>query len=146
MSENFKINVLVVDDESGALESFRMILEIKDYQVFTFSRGAEALEAVKTNKFDIAFVDLRMPEMDGLTVLENLKKLTPNTEVIIVTAYASEESQANAISLGAMEYLRKPFLMEEIFSLCDRALRIKREKDTKNGKKASGISPLIDIH
>jgi DNA-binding NtrC family response regulator len=146
MSDNFKINVLVVDDESGALESFRMILEIKDYQVFSYSKGSEALEAAKTNKFDIAFVDLRMPEMDGLTVLENLKKITPNTEVIIVTAYASEESQANAISLGAMEYLRKPFLMEEIFSLCDRALRIKREKDARNGKKVSGPTPPLGIH
>ena len=144
MSENYKVNVLVVDDEPGALESFRMILEIKDYQVHAFSNGPDALECTKNTKCEIAFVDLKMPVMGGLEVLQKLKESTPETEVIIVTAYASEESQANAISLGAMEYLRKPFLMEEIFSLCDRALRIRREKETKNGKK--GINPPLSIH
>ena len=131
MADSDKTKVLVVDDEMGALESFRMILEIKDYEVHTFSNGLEAIEEAKKTSFDIAFIDLKMPVIGGLDVLKKLKEISPATEAVIVTAYASEESQANAITLGAMEYLRKPFLMEEIFSLCDRAMRKRKEKAQK---------------
>lgn len=137
MADN-KIKILVVDDEPGALESFRMILEIKDFEVSTFSNGNEALSQAEKTTFDIAFIDLKMPIIDGLEVLKKLKVISPSTEAIIVTAYATEESQANAITFGAMEYLRKPFLMEEIFSLCDRALRKKREKDSGGKNKKTG--------
>lgn len=136
MAEQGKTKVVVVDDEPGALESFRMILEIKDFDVSTFSNGYDALAAAEKALFEIAFIDLKMPIIGGLDVLKKLKEISPTTEAIIVTAYASEESQANAITLGAMEYLRKPFLMEEIFSLCDRALRKRREKIAGKGDKS----------
>jgi len=123
-----KAKVLVVDDHNGVLESFKEILRIKDYEVFGFSNGKEALESMKTAKYDFAFVDLKMPEMDGIEVLKRIKETDPSVEVIIVTAYASEESFANAITLGAMEYLRKPFLMGEVYALAERALRKRREK------------------
>jgi len=123
-----KAKVLVVDDHNGVLESFKEILRIKDYEVSGFSNGKEALESMKTAKYDFAFVDLKMPEMDGIEVLKRIKELDPSVEVIIVTAYASEESFANAITLGAMEYLRKPFLMGEVYALAERALRKRREK------------------
>lgn len=145
MNESNKVKVLVVDDETGALESFKMILEIKDYEISPFLNGPDALEAAKKTPFDIAFVDIRMVPMDGIEVLKQLKVISPNTEVIIMTAYSTEEYQANAITFGAMEYLRKPFLMEEIFSLCDRALRKRREKLAGTKDKKSG--PKLDqIH
>jgi len=123
-----KAKVLVVDDQIGVLESFREILKIKDYEVSGFQTGKEAIESMKTNKYDFAFIDLKMPEMDGIEVLKKIKEIDPVVEVIIVTAYASEESFANAITLGAMEYLRKPFLMGEVYALSERALRKRREK------------------
>ncbi len=123
-----KAKVLVVDDFNGVLESFKEILRIKDYEVFTFQAGKDAIESMKTTKYDFAFVDLKMPEMDGIEVLKKIKEMDPSVEVIIVTAYASEESFANAITLGAMEYLRKPFLMGEVYALAERALRKRREK------------------
>ena len=123
-----KAKVLVVDDFNGVLESFREILRIKDYEVSTFQSGKDAIESMKTVKYDFAFVDLKMPEMDGIEVLKKIKENDPTVEVIIVTAYASEESFANAITLGAMEYLRKPFLMGEVYALAERALRKRREK------------------
>ena len=123
-----KAKVLVVDDHNGVLESFKEILRIKDYEVSGFSNGKEAIESMKTAKYDFAFVDLKMPEMDGIEVLKRVKEIDPSVEVIIVTAYASEESFANAITLGAMEYLRKPFLMGEVYALAERALRKRREK------------------
>ncbi|MEK7377086.1 MAG: response regulator [Candidatus Margulisiibacteriota bacterium] len=146
MNESNKIKVLVVDDEPGALESFRMILEIKDYEVSTFSNGLEALANAEKSPFDIAFIDLKMPVIGGLDVLKKLKEISPATEAVIVTAYASEESQANAITLGAMEYLRKPFLMEEIFSLCDRALRKRREKALATKKDGTAGPNIAGIH
>lgn len=144
MGEGNRTKVLIVDDEPGALESFRMILEIKDFEVSTFSNGLEALATAEKSSFDIAFIDLKMPIIGGLDVLRKLKEISPDTEAIIVTAYASEESQANAITLGAMEYLRKPFLMEEVFSLCDRALRKRREK--MNRKEPKTTPPDLNIH
>ncbi len=123
-----KAKVLVVDDHNGVLESFKEILKIKDYDVAGFQSGKEAIESMKTTKYDFAFVDLKMPEMDGIEVLKKIKEIDPSVEVIIVTAYASEESFANAITLGAMEYLRKPFLMGEVYALAERALRKRREK------------------
>ncbi len=123
-----KVKVLVVDDHSGVLESFKEILKIKDYEVSGFLTGKEAIESMKTAKYDLAFVDIRMPEMDGIEVLKKIKEIDPAIEVIMVTAYASEESFANAITLGAMEYLRKPFLMGEVYALSERALRKRREK------------------
>lgn len=123
-----KAKILIVDDQTGVLESFKEILKIKDYEVFGFQGGREAIESMKTSKYDLAFVDLKMPEMDGIEVLKKIKENDPAVEVIIVTAYASEESFAHAITLGAMEYLRKPFLMGEVYALAERALRKRREK------------------
>lgn len=123
-----KAKVLIVDDQFGVLESFKEILKIKDYEVSGFQNGKEAIESMKSTKYDFAFVDLKMPEMDGIEVLKKIKEVDPAVEVIIVTAYASEESFANAITLGAMEYLRKPFLMGEVYALAERALRKRREK------------------
>ncbi|MFH1576487.1 MAG: response regulator [Candidatus Margulisiibacteriota bacterium] len=140
MAENVKI--VVIDDEEGVRESFKMILKIKDYEVETFEDGESAASTVKKDMFDMAFVDYKLPGMDGIEVLKKLKEIDPNLEVVIVTAYASESSHANAITLGALEYLRKPFLMEEIYELVERGLRKRRSK--KMGKKDSG--PMGPIH
>lgn len=121
MAENVKI--MVVDDEPSVLESFKMILEIKDYAVDTFPDGPSAVSKLEKGKYDICFVDYKLPGMDGLQVLEKVKEIDPTIEVIVVTAYASEKSQSRAIQLGALEYLRKPFLMDEIYELVERGLR-----------------------
>jgi DNA-binding NtrC family response regulator len=80
--------------------------------------------------------------MDGIEVLKKIKEIDASIEVVIVTAYASEQSHANAITLGALEYLRKPFLMEEIYEMVERGLRKRRTK--KMGKKDTG--PVTGIH
>jgi len=123
-----KVRVMVVDDHNGVLESFKEILKVKDYEVSCFSNGKEALESMKTTKYDFAFVDIVMPEMDGIEVLRRIKEIDVSVEVIMITAYAKEESFANAITHGAMEYLRKPFLMGEVYALSERALRKRRER------------------
>jgi DNA-binding NtrC family response regulator len=139
MAEN--VRIMVIDDEPSVLESFKMILKIKDYDVETFPDGPTALNTLQKGKFDIAFIDYKLPGMDGLEVLRKIKEVDPDIEVIIVTAYATESSHANAITLGALEYLRKPFLMEEIYELVERGLRRRKSKGTKRD-----IGPIGSIH
>jgi len=139
-AENVKI--MVIDDEPSILESFKMILKIKDYDVETFPDGPSALSNLQKGKFDLAFIDYKLPIMDGLEILKRIKEIDPEIEVCIVTAYASESSHANAITLGALDYLRKPFLMEEIYELVERGLRKRRAKKTTRKE----MGPLGPIH
>ena len=128
---SLEVKIMVVDDEPSVLESFKMILSIKDYVVDTYPDGPTALAALKKGVYDMAFIDLRLPLMDGLEILKKVKEVDSDIEVAIVTAYATEASHANAITLGELEYLRKPFLMEEIYELVDRGLRKRRTKGVK---------------
>ncbi|MBU0502430.1 MAG: response regulator [bacterium] len=140
MADNVKI--LIVDDEEGVRESFKMILKIKDYEVESFGDGESAIAALKKGVYDLAFLDYKLPGMDGIELLKKIKEVDTDIEVVIVTAYASESSHANAITLGALEYLRKPFLMEEIYELVERGLRKKRNK----GNKPKDTGPIEPIH
>lgn len=131
-----RVRIAVIDDEPSVLESFDMILKIKDYEVETFGCGAAAIAAFQKNKYDIAFVDMIVPVEEGKTeknggiqILTKIKEIDPDTEVIIVTAYATEQNKTDAIKLGALEYLRKPFLMEEIYEMVDRGLRRRHAKE-----------------
>jgi DNA-binding NtrC family response regulator len=134
---------MVIDDEPSVLESFKMILKIKDYEVETFPDGPSALQNLTKGKFDMAFIDYKLPVMDGLEVLRRIKEIDPEVEVVIVTAYATDASHANAITLGALEYLRKPFLMEEIYELVERGLKRRR---TKGIKREPSVPPPSGIH
>ena len=136
------VRIMVIDDEPSVLESFKMILKIKDYEVETFPDGPSALQNLTKGKFDMAFIDYKLPVMDGLEVLRRIKELDPEVEVVIVTAYATDASHANAITLGALEYLRKPFLMEEIYELVERGLKRRRTK----GIKREPSAPPPEIH
>jgi len=136
------VKIMVVDDELSVLESFKMILQIKDYEVDTFSDGPSAIANLKKGVYDMAFIDLRLPIMDGLEILKKVKEIDPDIEVVIVTAYATEASHANAITLGALEYLRKPFLMEEIYELVDRGVRRRHSKGIKRDAPPKPPEPI----
>lgn len=143
MADN--VRIMVIDDEPSVLESFKMILKIKDYDVATFPDGPTALAQLQKGQYDVVFCDLKLPGMDGLEVLKKVKEIDPDVEFIIVTAYATESSHANAITLGALEYLRKPFLMEEIYELVERGLRRRRSKTARREGGEGGPS-LAAIH
>ena len=113
--------ILVVDDDSGLRESLHVILE-DEYEVLEVPDGAQALDVVRSCQVDLVLLDIRMPGLDGITVLERLKALDEQIEVILVTAVKEVRSAVAAMKLGAFDYLTKPFEEEEVLSSISRAL------------------------
>ena len=114
--------ILIVDDEPNVRESFRLVLE-DAYDVIDVPDGAAALDAVRTSSVDLVLLDIRLPEMDGIEVLERLKALDEGIEVILVTAVKTVRTAVAAMKLGAFDYVTKPFDEDELLSLVRRALQ-----------------------
>src|SRR5216117_2299805 len=112
---------LVVDDEESVRESFRLVLD-QDYDVLDVPDGARALDIVRAHHVDIVLLDIRLPEMDGIEVLERIKALDDGVEVILVTAVKTVRTAVAAMKLGAFDYLTKPFEEDELLQLVRRAL------------------------
>lgn len=127
-----KARILVLDDELGPREALRMVLK-SNYEVITTSTGSEALDVVRREPPDLAFLDIQMREMNGLEVLKAVKNMDPSIEVIMMTAYASLETAREAMSHGVSEYLIKPFSKSEIEQAVSRALG-RREANTGKQK------------
>ena len=113
--------VLVVDDENGIRESFKMILK-DHYQILLAETGEEALAIFKDNPVDVILLDILLPDINGIVLLERLKGMDVNTEIIMVTGVKEIQSAVKAIKLGAYEYIIKPFNVEDIINVIDRAL------------------------
>lgn len=101
--------VLVADDERNIRKNLAMVLESQGYRVDEAKDGDEALNLCKQSHPDIAFVDLHMPKMQGLDVLAHIRALSPKTAVVIITAYGSAANATEAMKLGAVDFLEKPF-------------------------------------
>ena len=109
-----KITILVVDDELSIRESLRGWLEQDGYQVETAVDGPTALAMIQENHFDIMLLDVKMPKMNGITVLMKLKERDPETAVVLMTAHGAIQDAVEALKLGAYDYLLKPFELEEL--------------------------------
>src|SRR5512147_1122244 len=103
-----KSNILVVDDEPVARQSLSEILRLEGYAVNSVPNGQAAVEYVRTHPVDLMIVDLRMPGMDGLEVIQVVNQISPETEVILLTAYGSTETAIQALRLRIHDYLLKP--------------------------------------
>lgn len=103
-----KSNVLVVDDEPVARQSLTDILKLEGYAVVPTPNGHAAVEYVRTHPIDLMIVDLRMPGMDGLEVVQVVNQISPETEIILLTAFGSTESAIQALRLRIHDYLLKP--------------------------------------
>jgi signal transduction histidine kinase len=125
MSE--KANILVVDDEMGPRESMRMILS-PHYNVYVAESGARAIELLVQNVFDLVTLDLKMPGMPGIKVLEKIKEHDQDIEAIIVTGYGSMDTAVEGLRLGAFDYISKPFDVNHILALVKRALERRQAK------------------
>jgi len=122
-----RILILVVDDEFGDRETLKAILEDKGYRVATAKDGAEAIEMVKRRHYDIIFLDVRLPNMNGVVVFEEVKKIDPKATVIMMTGYTEEELVRKAVSQGAYTCIFKPFDMEKVIALVEDIRRVKAE-------------------
>ena len=112
MSEE-QVTVLVVDDEETVRKLLQRVLEESGYSVIASSTGYEALERLSTHKIELVLLDIKMPGLDGYSVLEHIRK-TSNVPVIMITAVKESANVINALNLGADDYVRKPFNKEEL--------------------------------
>ena len=118
--------LLIVDDDQVARELLAETLGREGYRVRVAGGGAEALGLAGAEPFDMALVDLRMPDLDGLAVLKQLAMIQPDLPVVILTAFATIETAIAAVNAGAFDYLSKPFRMEEIKLVVRRTLDARR--------------------
>jgi signal transduction histidine kinase len=109
-----EVKVLVIDDERITRENIKYELEKLGFNVSTSNNGKEALSIIKNEEFDIVICDLIMPDLNGIEVLEEIKKITPDTEVIIITGHGSVKSAIECIKKGAIDYLVKPINTPEL--------------------------------
>ncbi|GAF69910.1 unnamed protein product, partial [marine sediment metagenome] len=132
-------SILIVDDDPRFCDSLKVLLSNQGYQIQTSNSGREAMEYLVKNNFDLALLDMVMPEMNGHEIMDYINSKSPETLVIVITGHASMESAIESLRRGAYDYLRKPFEPEELLKTVENALnnkRLEREKRTIQGKLA----------
>ncbi|MCB4791435.1 MAG: response regulator [Elusimicrobia bacterium] len=117
-----KDKILVIDDEKGVRDATSFVIGSAGYKVATASNGNEALEMLKNEKFSVLVSDLKMPNMDGIQLLKEVKKTNPDIEVIMYTAYPTIEIAVDAMRKGAYSFIKKPYNINELLMLIERAL------------------------
>ncbi len=120
-----RASLLIIDDDRGPAESLRMVFK-DHYEVFTAPGGKEALEVLRHQPIDVVTLDLRMPGMTGNEVMEHIKRLDPDIEIIVVTGYASLDSAIRGLRHRVFDYVTKPFDVPQISDLVERAVARRR--------------------
>ena len=125
-----KPEVLVIDDEVEVCSFFEFYLrEERNYSVDVAYNGIQARKLVQSKKYDLALVDLKLPDTDGITLLKEIKDVNPDCEVVIITGYSTIKSAVEAMKMGAFDYLEKPFdELEELDHLLDRIIKSKTDR------------------
>jgi len=141
--------ILVVDDESTICESVKKILSRKGFTVDNSLNADDALNKMKTNKYDLLITDLMMPKTSGIELLELVKKYYPEIDVLVITGFATIESAVKATKLGALDYIQKPFTADELNQRIQRAVDfrknvIKKEQKTEEIN-TRNKNDLIDV-
>ena len=121
-----KAKILVVDDEAGIRDYFYSALSQEDYEVLTASSGEEAIELVRKDGFDLVLLDIKLPGIDGIEALRQIRKIDEDIVVIIITAYATLKTAVAALKEGAYDYVTKPFNLNEIIATVKRGLEKRR--------------------
>jgi DNA-binding NtrC family response regulator len=114
--------VLVIDDEQIVLDSIRRILKDEDCEVDVSLSGREGLDRALNGNYDIVLTDIRMPDIGGMRVLRDIKRAKPSLPVVMITGYASVQSAVQAMHLGALEYIEKPFTPVKIIEVVNTAV------------------------
>ncbi|MFN3739553.1 MAG: response regulator [Thermodesulfovibrionales bacterium] len=120
---NEKTRILVIDDENIVRVSCKRILEPEGFLVELAADGYEAIELIKKQPYDIIITDLKMPKMDGLEVLQWIKKNSPASKVVVITGFSTPEIAERSAKSGATKYLEKPFTPETLISVVQSAIK-----------------------
>jgi YesN/AraC family two-component response regulator len=115
-----KFKILVVDDEENMLQMLNTFFTEKEFSCFTAKNGIEALKILGKDEIDIVITDMKMPEMDGLELLKNIKEKHKNISAVIMTGFSEEYTTTEALNLGADGYITKPFRNKELLLILKR--------------------------
>ena len=118
--------ILVVDDEKKMRHILQLMLEREGFRAEQAENGKEALDILQQKRFDLIITDLKMPVMDGMSLLEEAKKIDPDLPIIVITAYGTIENAVEAMRKGAIDYITKPFEEEQILITVKRCLKFSR--------------------
>ena len=129
--KNVKIknSVLIIDDEEDILSSCKAVLEDEDYDVETAKNYDEAIKIFESKKIDLVFLDVWLPNVDGLDILSNIKEKYPDTTVIMMSGHAGVETAVRATKMGAYDFLEKPISISKLLSSCDEVLNKKENNN-----------------
>lgn len=136
-----KPNVLIIDDEIGMCETLEDILEEHNFAAESAYDGKTGLKKIKKKKFNAVILDLKLPDLNGIKVLEKIKKYSPETEVVIITAYATLENAVEAINKGAYSYITKPIDVNELINFLKKA--IEKQKLIEENKRLRELNENI---
>lgn len=128
------LKVLLVDDEVAFTENMYSLLTKRGYQVTVVNNGASAIQALTKDDFDMVVLDLKMPGMDGIATLKEIKKLDIFTETLILTGHGAVDTALEAVKIGAYDYLSKPCEIDELTAKIEDARKKKGSSETKEFK------------
>jgi two-component system response regulator HydG len=136
-----RADILIVDDEQVVRLSQLRSLATANFEATAVGSGAEALSLMECRTFDVVFLDIRMPDIDGITVLKTIKQRWPESEVIIITGYATIDTPKEAVKLGAYHYLVKPVSPNDVVTAAKEAIRHKHWALRKINVRQEGDDP-----
>ncbi len=125
------IKMMLVDDEERFLETTKKLLERKGYEVITASSGIQAMENLKAGSVHVVILDVKMPGMDGVDTLKEIKRLYPLVEVIMLTGHATVESAIDGLKSGAYDYLMKPTDIDDLVTKTEEAFKKRQQHEEK---------------
>ncbi|RMG02185.1 MAG: sigma-54-dependent Fis family transcriptional regulator [Nitrospirae bacterium] len=126
MSKKLREKILIVEDEKSMNEILRILLDSEGYETTSAFDGSEGIKCLENEIFDLVITDIKMPGADGFTVLKRCKELSPDTLVIMITAFGTTEDAIEAMKMGAYDYIHKPFKIDEIRIVINKALEKKK--------------------
>jgi len=135
------ISLLLVDDEIEFVETLSKRLIKRGFKTTFVTNGKDALEKTRTEQYDVAIVDVRMPDMDGITLLGEIKKIKPLVEVLLLTGYASVQSGIEGMKKGAFDYIMKPADIDELVKKIRDAYERKKQQEDRINKAETRIPP-----
>ena len=124
----YRPHVLLVEDELNVAKGLEMVMREEGYDVDMADTGQGALDKFRAGQFDLLVADLRLPDMDGMDVIQRVREKRPRTNVVIITGYPSVSSAVQAVKLGVSDYLRKPFTEDEFKTAVKSALKEKEKE------------------